>query len=37
MQKLVNKGFLQGENGKLNLNYDLMRVLVINDRAHLYG
>lgn len=37
VQKLVNKGFLQGENGKLNLNYDLMRVLVINDRAHLYG
>lgn len=38
IQRLVNKGFLQGdENGKLNLTTDLMRVLVINDRAHLYG
>lgn len=38
VQKLVNKGFLQGdENGKLGLTEELMRVLVINDRAHLYG
>ncbi len=38
VQKLVSKGFLQGNaDGKLNLNYDLLRVLVINDRAHLYG
>lgn len=38
VQKLVSKGFLQGDaDGKLNLNYDLLRVLVINDRAHLYG
>jgi N-acetylmuramoyl-L-alanine amidase CwlA len=38
VQRLVNKGFLQGdENGKLGLTEDLMRVLVINDRAHLYG
>ena len=36
VQRLVNKGFLQGdENGKLT--EELMRVLVINDRAHLYG
>lgn len=38
VQRLVSKGFLQGdENGKLGLTEDLMRVLVINDRAHLYG
>lgn len=38
VQRLVNKGFLQGdENGKLGLTEELMRVLVINDRAHLYG
>lgn len=38
VQRLVNKGFLQGdENGRLGLTEDLMRVLVINDRAHLYG
>lgn len=38
VQRLVNKGFLQGdENGRLGLTEELMRVLVINDRAHLYG
>lgn len=38
IQKLVNKGFLQGdENGKLSLTNDLMRILVINDRAGVYG
>lgn len=38
VQKLVNKGFLQGdEKGRLELDTDLLRVLVINDRAHLYG
>lgn len=38
VQRLVNKGFLQGdENGRLGLTEDLMRVLVINNRAHLYG
>lgn len=37
VQKLVNKGFLHGdENGKLALTTDLLRLLVINDRAHLY-
>lgn len=38
VQKLVNKGFLHGdENGKLALSTDLLRLLVINDRARLYG
>ena len=38
IQKLVSKGFLQGdENGKLGLTEDLMRMLVINDRAGVYG
>ncbi len=38
VQKLVNKGFLQGgAGGKLALTEDLLRVLVINDRAKLYG
>ena len=36
--KLVNKEFLKGdEEGKLGLTEDLMRLLVINDRAGLYG
>lgn len=36
--KLVEKGFLIGdEDGKLGLTEDLMRQLVINDRAGLYG
>lgn len=38
VQKLVNKGYLKGdEEGKLGLTEDLMRVLVINDRAGIYG
>ncbi len=38
IQKLVNKGFLQGdEDGRLGLTDDLMRMLVINDRADVYG
>lgn len=38
VQKLVNKGFLQGDDqGKLALTTDLLRLLVINDRAHIYG
>ena len=38
VQKLVNKGFLQGdENGNLALPESMLRMLVINDRAHLYG
>ena len=36
--KLVNKRFLKGdEEGKLGLTEDLMRLLVINDRAGIYG
>lgn len=38
VRKLVNKGFLHGdENGKLGLTEDLMRMLIINDRAGVYG
>ena len=36
IEKLIGKGVLQGVGGKLNLTYDLTRVLVINDRAGLY-
>lgn len=36
IQKLVNKGYLQGDDGGLNLTDDLLRILVINDRAGLY-
>lgn len=37
-QKLVDKGILKGTgNGELNLDYNTLRVLVINDRAGLYG
>ena len=35
--KLVSKGLLQGDkDGKLGLTEDLMRMLVINDRAGVY-
>ena len=38
IQKLVDKGVLKGdEDGKLRLTYDLMRMLIINDRAGIYG
>ena len=38
IQKLVNKGYLKGdEEGNLGLTEDLLRVLVINDRAGIYG
>lgn len=36
IQKLVDKGILQGDDGGLNLTDDLLRILVINDRAGLY-
>ena len=36
IEKLIGKGLLQGEGDKLNLTYDLTRVLVVNDRAGLY-
>ena len=35
--KLMNKGYLKGdEDGKLNLDENMLRLLVINDRAGLY-
>lgn len=36
IQKLVDKGVLKGNEDGLNLTEDLMRMLVINDRAGLY-
>ena len=36
IQKLVNKGVLQGDNNGLNLTDELLRIFVINDRAGLY-
>lgn len=36
IKKLVDKGYLQGNENGLNLTDDLLRVLVINDRAGLY-
>ena len=36
IQKLVDKGFLRGDENGLGLTDDLLRVLVINDRAGLY-
>lgn len=38
VQKLLDKGLMVGEGrGKLGLSYDMLRTLVINDRAGLYG
>ena len=35
--KLIDKGILKGdEEGKLNLDENMLRMLVINDRAGLY-
>ncbi len=36
IQKLVNKGILKGTDKGLNLTDDLLRILVMNDRAGLY-
>ena len=36
IQKLVDKGFLKGDGGGLGLTDELLRILVINDRAGLY-
>lgn len=36
IQKLVDKGFLQGDENGLGLTDELLRILVINDRAGLY-
>lgn len=37
IQKLVDKGVLKGDENGLNLTEDLMRILVVNDRAGLYA
>ena len=37
VQKLLDKGYLIGnDKGELGLTYDMLKVLVINDRARLY-
>ena len=36
IEKLVNKGLLDGNGSELNLNTLMLRILVINDRAGLY-
>jgi N-acetylmuramoyl-L-alanine amidase len=38
VKKLITHGSLQGNSkGELNLSYDMLRLLVINDREGLYG
>ena len=37
IQKLVDKGCLKGDENGLNLTDELLRILVINDRAGIYG
>lgn len=37
IDKLIKKGYIKGEGNKLNISYDLLRTLVINDRAGLYN
>lgn len=39
VEKLMKKGLLKGvdEKGNLGLSYDALRIIVINDRAGLYG
>lgn len=36
VQKLINAGLIKGEGDGLGITYDLLRVMVINDRAGLY-
>jgi hypothetical protein len=36
VKKLTDKGYLKGDDTGLNLTEDLLRILVINDRAGLY-
>lgn len=36
VEKLIKKGAIQGEDENLNLNYDTLRLLVINNRLGLY-
>ena len=37
IEKLINRGFLQGNGQNLDLSEDMLRIFVINDRAGLYG
>ena len=37
IQKLVNKGYLNGDGEKLDLSHDMIRLLVIHDRAGMFG
>lgn len=37
IQKLVNKGFLSGDGKGLDLSHDMVRLLVIQDRAGVFG
>lgn len=37
IRKLVNKGYLSGDGKNLDLSHDMVRMLVINDRAGMYG
>ena len=37
VEKLLAKGFLKGTESGLDLNETMLRLLVINDRAGLYG
>lgn len=36
IQKLMDKGYLKGESGGLNLTYDMLRILVILDRSNAF-
>lgn len=37
IQKLMNLGYLKGDGAGLDLSYDMMRLLVIHDRAGVFG
>lgn len=37
IQKLIDKGYLSGDGNGLDLSHDMVRMLVINDRAGMYG
>ena len=37
IQKLIDKGYLSGDGKSLDMSHDMVRMLVINDRAGVYG
>jgi len=37
IERLINRGFLNGDGNNLNLSEDMVRIFVINDRAGLYN